>query len=54
MQQFFDHYLLKAPEPEWMAYGLPAVDKGKEFGLDLLEPKKPAPAEEPGTSPESK
>lgn len=40
MQQFFDHYLMDAPEPEWMAYGVPAVDKGKKFGLDLLEPEK--------------
>ncbi|WP_182870111.1 alpha/beta hydrolase family protein [Rhodopirellula sp. JC639] len=41
MQQFFDHYLLGAPEPEWMAVGVPAVDKGKNFGLELLEPEKP-------------
>lgn len=39
MQQFFDHYLKDAPEPEWMAVGVPAVKKGKEFGLELLEPK---------------
>jgi hypothetical protein len=38
MQQFFDHYLLDAPEPEWMAAGIPAVQKGKNFGLELLEP----------------
>ena len=46
MQQFFDHYLMDAPEPEWMAVGIPAVDKGKKFGLDLLEPKQESPAEE--------
>jgi len=40
MQQFFDHYLKDAPEPEWMATGVPAVEKGKKFGLELLEPKK--------------
>ena len=40
MQQFFDHYLKDAPEPEWMAYGVPAVDKGEDFGLELLEPEK--------------
>lgn len=40
MQQFFDHYLKDAPEPEWMAYGVPAVDKGKKFGMDLMEPEK--------------
>ena len=38
MQQFFDHYLMDAPEPEWMAVGVPAVKKGKELGLELLEP----------------
>ena len=38
MQQFFDHYLMDAPEPEWLAIGIPAVDKGKELGLELLEP----------------
>jgi len=35
MQQFFDHYLIGAPEPEWMADGIPAVDKGKKMGLGL-------------------
>lgn len=37
MQQFFDHYLKDAPEPEWMAVGVPAVAKGENFGLELLE-----------------
>lgn len=40
MQQFFDHYLKDAPEPEWMAFGVPAVDKGENLGLELLEPNK--------------
>ena len=40
MQQFFDHYLKDAPEPEWMAVGVRAVDKGEKFGLELLEPEK--------------
>jgi dipeptidyl aminopeptidase/acylaminoacyl peptidase len=39
MQQFFDHYLKDAPEPEWMAVGVPAVKKGQEMGLELLEPE---------------
>jgi len=39
MQQFFDHYLKASPEPEWMAAGVRAVDKGKNFGLELLEPE---------------
>ena len=41
MQQFFDHYLMDAPEPEWMALGVPAVNKGEELGLELLEPVEP-------------
>ena len=40
MQQFFDHYLMNAPEPEWMAVGIPAVKKGESLGLELLEPEK--------------
>lgn len=40
MQQFFDHYLMEAPEPEWMAAGIPAVKKGEAYGLELLEPEK--------------
>jgi dipeptidyl aminopeptidase/acylaminoacyl peptidase len=31
MNQFFDHFLKDAPEPEWMDKGLPAVVKGKEL-----------------------
>ncbi|MCH2233093.1 MAG: prolyl oligopeptidase family serine peptidase [Crocinitomicaceae bacterium] len=36
MRQFFDYYLLDAPMPYWMKYGVPAVDKGKTYGLELL------------------
>jgi len=34
MQQFFDHYLKGAPAPKWMTEGIPAIDKGKEFGFE--------------------
>nr|NQU93677.1 S9 family peptidase [Bacteroidota bacterium] len=37
MYQFFDHYLKGAPEPVWMKEGVPAVDKGKKFGYELVE-----------------
>ncbi len=37
MQQFFDHYLLDAPAPVWMASGVPAVLKGRDLGLELVE-----------------
>ena len=36
MQQFFDHYLLDAPPPVWMEFGVPALQKGKNLGLDLV------------------
>lgn len=37
MQQFFDHFLKGKPEPVWMKKGVPAIDKGREFGLELTE-----------------
>jgi len=37
MQQFFDHYLMDAPAPVWMQYGIPAVEKGVNQGFDLVE-----------------
>ena len=39
MQQFFDHYLMDGPLPKWMAQGIPAVDKGKEFGFEEVVEK---------------
>ncbi|WP_430931853.1 prolyl oligopeptidase family serine peptidase [Saccharicrinis sp. 156] len=37
MMQFFDHYLKGKPAPVWMQYGIPAVEKGKNMGYDLVE-----------------
>ncbi len=37
MQQFFDYYLTDAAAPTWMAEGVPAVVKGRDLGLDLVE-----------------
>jgi len=37
MAQFFDHYLKGKPMPQWMEEGIPAVDKGLEMGLELVE-----------------
>ena len=34
LMQFFDHYLKDAPAPVWMTRGIPAVNKGKVFGLE--------------------
>ena len=33
MQQFFDHYLLDAPQPEWMKRGVPPIEKGVRQGF---------------------
>lgn len=38
MQQFFDHYLKGEPMPVWMADGIPAIDKGKDFGFEYVAP----------------
>jgi dipeptidyl aminopeptidase/acylaminoacyl peptidase len=33
--QFFDHYLKGAPAPEWLTKGVPAVEKGRNWGLEV-------------------
>lgn len=33
--QFFDHYLKGAPAPLWIEKGVPAVEKGRNWGLEL-------------------
>lgn len=35
MRQFFDYYLLDAEIPKWMDKGVPATDKGINYGLEL-------------------
>jgi len=35
MRQFFDYYLLGSDIPIWMDEGVPAVNKGKNYGLEL-------------------
>ena len=30
MQQFFDHFLKGAPEPDWMAKGIPYIEREQE------------------------
>ncbi|MEJ7667070.1 MAG: prolyl oligopeptidase family serine peptidase [Hymenobacter sp.] len=32
--QFFDHYLKGAPAPVWLEKGVPAVEKGRSWGLE--------------------
>lgn len=38
MAQFFDYYLKGAPKPVWMERGVPAMEKGVNQGLELLQP----------------
>jgi len=35
--QFYDHYLKDAPAPEWMVKGIPATEKGKTDGYELIK-----------------
>ena len=37
LQQFFDHYLKGEPMPVWMKTGVPATEKGKTWGLEIVE-----------------
>ena len=37
MRQFFDYYLQDQPAPEWLIHGIPAVDKGRDYRLELIE-----------------
>lgn len=37
MSQFFDHYMLDAPMPKWMADGIPAHLRGLDDGLEYAE-----------------
>ncbi|MBC7745408.1 MAG: S9 family peptidase [Flavobacterium sp.] len=39
-QQFFDHYLKDKPAPVWLERGIPATEKGKTWGFDLVPAKK--------------
>jgi dipeptidyl aminopeptidase/acylaminoacyl peptidase len=48
MQQFFDHFLLDAPPPVWLVEGVPAVDKGRTLGLDLITETQPITEEAQG------
>ncbi|MGB9696297.1 MAG: alpha/beta hydrolase family protein [Ignavibacteria bacterium] len=37
MKQFFDHFLKGTPEPEWLKYGIKAIDKGTKTGYELVQ-----------------
>lgn len=36
LSQFMDHFLKGAPMPVWMKYGVPATEKGINWGLELV------------------
>lgn len=38
-QQFFDYYLKGAKAPVWMTKGIPAIQKGKDWGFELTDDK---------------
>lgn len=38
-QQFFDYYLKDAKAPVWMTKGIPATQKGKNWGFELTDDK---------------
>jgi dipeptidyl aminopeptidase/acylaminoacyl peptidase len=37
MYQFFDYYLKGKPAPKWLIDGVPYIDKGRDYGLELKE-----------------
>ncbi len=37
LQQYFDYYLKSDPMPKWMKSGVPATEKGRDYGLELIE-----------------
>lgn len=39
MMQFFDHFLKDKPAPEWLEKGIPALEKGENDGLQLIDEK---------------
>lgn len=39
LAQFFDHFLKGAPAPKWIAEGVPAMEKGVDWGLETAKQK---------------
>ncbi|MDF1549735.1 MAG: prolyl oligopeptidase family serine peptidase, partial [Bacteroidales bacterium] len=37
MFQFFNHYLKGQPAPVWLEKGIPAIEKGKTLGYELVK-----------------
>jgi dipeptidyl aminopeptidase/acylaminoacyl peptidase len=47
MDEYFDHFLLGKPTPEWMTKGVPFLDKGKRDVSDLFKRKAAATTTSP-------
>jgi dipeptidyl aminopeptidase/acylaminoacyl peptidase len=47
LDEFFDHFLLGKPKPEWMEKGVPYLERGERDIDALFEPKQDKKAEEP-------
>jgi dipeptidyl aminopeptidase/acylaminoacyl peptidase len=45
--EFFDHYLLGKPKPEWMEKGVPFLERGKRDVLPMFKPKDATKTTEP-------
>jgi hypothetical protein len=37
MRQFFDYYLQGMAAPKWLELGVPAIEKGVDYGLEILK-----------------
>lgn len=37
LAQFFDHFLKDAPAPKWLKEGVPAKDKGFDYGFEIVK-----------------
>jgi len=54
LDEFFDHYLLGRPRPEWMDKGVPWLERGKRDVNALYKPAAEKKAEEPKKQGEAK
>ena len=44
MDEFFDHFLLGKPKPEWMEKGVPYLEKGRRDVTDMFRRSTTAPS----------
>jgi hypothetical protein len=46
MKEWFDHYLMDKPAPQWMEEGIPLLKMNEHLEQRVTEMNKPAPAAE--------